>query len=177
MPYLLTEKLSDTVIVYLIIKKLAADWTEWDAYEQGIIDENGEKIKKPTSFKERQAWTALDRYVWNTKRILQKFIGQSRFARYATAAYLLKDHIKPIYNVILESEEAAVSLLELTVTKQKEIYGLLKIIEHSLKEAKLILSENKYNEENMISTCGNIVEESYDNDTLILLFDLEREDT
>lgn len=91
MSYLLTEKLANTIIIYLIIKKLSTPFKEWDAYELGIIDEDGKKIKEPITFKERDAWTVFDRFVANLKKVMSKFVGKSRFAAVATAAFLLKD--------------------------------------------------------------------------------------
>lgn len=91
MSYLLTEKLANTIIIYLIIKKLSTPFSEWDAYELGIIDENGNKLKEPITFKERDAWTVFDRFVANLKRIMSKFVGSSKFAAIATTAFLLKD--------------------------------------------------------------------------------------
>ena len=125
MSYLLTESLADTVIVYLIIKKLSTPFEEWEAYKEGIIDRNGKKIKEPKTFKERKAWTFFDRFIANLKRIMQKFVGKSRFAAIATAAVLLKDNFTPIAGPLLTEENAE----ELTSANQLEIKRVLNTLD------------------------------------------------
>lgn len=117
MSYLLTESLADTVIVYLIIKKLAMPFEEWDAYKEGIIDHNGKKIKEPKTFKERKTWTFFDRFIANLKRIMQKFVGKSKFAAIATAVVLLKDSLVPVVGDLITEENTE----HLTGAKQLDI--------------------------------------------------------
>ena len=87
------SKLIDTYTVYKIIKKLTTDWEDTEAYKYGIIDKNGKvlrKFKTLDTFKEKDAYTVLDRFIFNLKRLLQKVPGgRSKFATYAAAAILL----------------------------------------------------------------------------------------
>jgi len=102
MKYLYTESLANTVVLYLLIKKLQAPFDTWEAFKLGIIDKDGKKIKEPKSFKERESWTMFDKFVANLKKILRKFVGPSRFAAIATAALLLRDSKEICNNLILE---------------------------------------------------------------------------
>lgn len=123
MSYLLTESLADTVMVYLIIKKLSTPFEKWDAYKAGIIDKDGKKLKQPITFKERNAWTFFDRFIANLKKIMQKFVGKSKFAAIATAAVMLKDSISPIVGDVLISESQLAE--DLTVAKQLQIHRVI----------------------------------------------------
>ena len=123
MKYLITEGLADTVMVYLIIKKLSKPFKEWDAYKEGLIDENGKKLKTAITFKERKAWTVFDRFIANLKKIMSKFVGKSRFAAIATSVYLLKDSQKILVNnnLLMEATEDS----ELTANLQLKIKKLM----------------------------------------------------
>lgn len=108
--YLLTESLIGSVSIYMITKRLMTDFKDWDAYKLGIIDSNGNKLKAPVTFQERQSWDILTRFCCNIKKIATKFMGKSKFAAYFTAAYLLKDSIN--YYVKYNHERLDETLLE-----------------------------------------------------------------
>jgi len=132
---ILSESLTDTYIVYLIVKKLLKPWKEWDAYKLGIIDENGNKIKKPKTPEEKKAWTILDRLIWKVKRLLEKFVGKNKLIQYFAIAYLLKEDFK----VIARANSKYLQLLEETIKNENPqvilySYKLLKEIEPILKE-------------------------------------------
>jgi len=120
MKCLLDESLADTVMVYLIIKKLSKPFKEWDAYKLGLIDQDGKKQKEAITFTERKAWTVFDRFIANLKKIMSKFVGKSRFAAIATAAFLLKDgKYLTQKDLILESD------IDLDIHTQLEIKKLM----------------------------------------------------
>jgi len=87
------SRLVDTYTVYKMINKLVTPWKETDAYKLGIIDKRGKVLKKYKNLetvKEKDAYTVLDRFVFNLKRILEKMPGgKSKSASYAAAAVLL----------------------------------------------------------------------------------------
>lgn len=123
--YLLTENLTSTISVYLILKRLMLPWEDWGAYKLGIIDKNGKKLKHPISSKERNVWDILDRFCWNLKKITDKFIGNSKLAHNFVAAMLLRDSLNDyikINQIRLNENE----LSDMTYTKQNIIYELIK---------------------------------------------------
>lgn len=127
MNYILNEGLADTVMVYLIIKKLSTPFKEWPAYDLGLIDDRGNKTKEAISFKERKTWTAFDRFIANLKKILTKFAGPSRFAAVVTSAFLLRDSQKTLLkkNLLLESNTE----IELTAIDQLKIKRLMDVLQ------------------------------------------------
>lgn len=127
MAYLLTESLSDLVIVYLITKRLTTPYEEWDAFKVGVIDRDGNKVKEPMSSAEKSAWTILDVMVWNMKRILGKYVNQSALARYFTAAMLLKDHWAPyVYQNALNEAPLPKELESLNTEKQLTVLRVVR---------------------------------------------------
>lgn len=87
------SRIIDTYTVYKIIKKLTTDWEDTEAFKLGIIDDDGKVLRKYKTLdtnKEKEAYTVLDRFVFNMKRLLQKLPGgRSKFGSYAAAALLL----------------------------------------------------------------------------------------
>lgn len=124
--YLLTESLIGGISVYMILRKLMTDFSEWDAYKLGIIDKNGKKLKHPVSSKEREAWDILTRFCWNIKKISMKFIGKSKFAQYFTAAYLLKDSLSLFYIEKNKEKLNETLLSDITYSKQLTIQNFIK---------------------------------------------------
>jgi hypothetical protein len=83
----------DLVLVYQFIKRLTTPFNKTEAYELGLIDEKGKKLKKAESSEEKKALGYFDRLVFNVKRLLEKLPGgQSRIASYGAALWLIKEH-------------------------------------------------------------------------------------
>jgi hypothetical protein len=98
----------DLFLVYHFIKRLATPFNEWKAYEQGIIDEKGNILKKTKELRtvaERDAWGKFDLMILKLKRLLEKVPGgSSRIASYAAALYLIKEHSNIDAETITEEE-------------------------------------------------------------------------
>ena len=88
----------DLFVTYRFLKLLVTPWEKQEAYKQGIIDKNGKALKKARDLgleSERNAFTLLNRLVFNCKRIMQKIpLVRSQLGTYATALFLLKAHYK-----------------------------------------------------------------------------------
>jgi hypothetical protein len=88
----------DLFVTYRFLKLLVTPWNKQEAYKQGIIDKNGEAIKKARDLEteaERESFTLLHRLVFNCKRIMGKIpFVRSQLGTYATALFLLKEHYK-----------------------------------------------------------------------------------
>lgn len=105
-------QITDTVIVYQILRKLATPFIQMPAYHMGIIDEHGDFLKKVSTLTtaEKETVTTLDILVINLKRILGKLPGgASRLASIAAALYLIRAHGKVnesnIVNTLFTLEE------------------------------------------------------------------------
>jgi len=94
----------DLFVAYRFLRILTTPWNEQDAYQHGIIDDNGKLLRKANELKteeEKKSFTLLHRLVFNLKRILNKIpLVRSKLGTYATALFLLKQ------SVITDDEEA-----------------------------------------------------------------------
>lgn len=85
----------DIYIAYKFIQILTTPWDETDAYELGIVDENGNVLKKSKELKtseEKKAYTIFHRLIFNLKRLLNKFpLGKSKMASFSAALFLIKE--------------------------------------------------------------------------------------
>jgi hypothetical protein len=126
--YLLTESLIGSVAIYMILRRVMTDFSDWDAHKLGIIDKDGKKLRHPVSSKEREAWDILTRFCWNIKKISTKFIGKSKFATYFSAAYLLADSINLFYIENNKEKLNETLLRDISYTKQLYLHNALKQI-------------------------------------------------
>jgi len=94
----LLTRAGDLVYTFRFLKLLVTPFKETNAYKNGIIDENGNRIKskKNLTSDEKSTYTPFHRLVFNIKKILELAPGgKSRIASYAAALFLLKEK----YNV------------------------------------------------------------------------------
>ena len=84
-----TTRAADMVYVVRFVKLLLLPWDQWDAYDLGLIDKNGRRIKKNKmdSMEKKSAYTPFIRLVANIKRL----IGRSKLLNIAGIAWLLKE--------------------------------------------------------------------------------------
>ena len=78
----------DTLITYRILKLMVTPWERQEAFKRGIIDKNGNVLKKRKELKDtkdKKAYTILHRFVFNIKRILKRVGLGSRFGSFAAA--------------------------------------------------------------------------------------------
>ena len=81
----------DIFVLYKIIKALVTPFDETPAFELGLIDKNGKKLKKASTKEEKKAMQFFDRFVFNLKRIMHKVGLKSKFGTLAGALFLLKE--------------------------------------------------------------------------------------
>ena len=94
----------DLFVTYRFLKLLTTPFEKQDAYRLGIIDEKGNRIKKPNSTKPevelattelKNSYTILHKLVFNIKKIFAKVPGlRTKVGTYAAALFLLKDTFK-----------------------------------------------------------------------------------
>ena len=90
----LLKKAADTVYAFRFIRMLVLDWKDWDAYKEGIIDENGKRVKsvKIDNLEKSSSWTPFIRLCANVKRLLSKVPGGgTKLGSFAAALFLIKE--------------------------------------------------------------------------------------
>lgn len=87
------KKAGDLVYTFRFLKLLTTSFKDTKAYELGLVDEDGKKLKKATTAEEKDAYTPFIRLVFNIKRLMGKAPGgSSKLASYAAALYLIKEN-------------------------------------------------------------------------------------
>lgn len=117
------KRTADAVYTYRFIKTLALDWDKTKAFQLGLIDRNGKRLKSPETPLEKNALTFFHRVVFNIKRIFNLVPGgiARRITSFVAALRLLReetdmsegeiiDIIEKVYgvdvkNVLTESSE------------------------------------------------------------------------
>jgi len=75
------------------LRLLTTKWEKTEAFKLGIIDKNGNKLKKPETAEEKSAYNLFHKLVYNIKRLINKIpLGKSTIASYAAALFLIKEH-------------------------------------------------------------------------------------
>jgi hypothetical protein len=86
--------LVDSVLAYQFIKRFVKPYEEWPAFKAGIIDKDGNIIKKrdELSSDDQKIFGNYDRIILNLRKILAKIPGgKSRLGLWAATALLLKE--------------------------------------------------------------------------------------
>lgn len=85
-------KLTDNIIAAKLIKMLVVPFEEMDAFKIGIIDGDGNKLRKPSTMEDERAYNLLTRLVINLKRIfLSRNTNRISLSDVRHAAFLLKE--------------------------------------------------------------------------------------
>lgn len=87
--------------------KLSRSFEKWDAFELGLIDKDGELIKRPKTKEEKDSLDTFDNLIRKVKRLLLKYIPGKNLFSFIISAYLLKQEgiINGNNNVIDEINE------------------------------------------------------------------------
>jgi len=64
------KRAGDLVYTFRFLKLLVTDFKDTKAFELGLIDEKGKKLKKPVSADERDVYTPFHRLVFNIKKLI-----------------------------------------------------------------------------------------------------------
>lgn len=85
----------DLYLVYQFLRRLTTPFEEWDAYKLGIIDREGNILKKRDERKspaEKDAFGTFDLMILKLKKLLEKIPGgQSKLASYTAALWLIRE--------------------------------------------------------------------------------------
>lgn len=109
------KRTADAIYTYRFIKTLVLDWNRTKAFQLGLIDDKGKRLRSPETTEEKNALTFFHRVVFNVKRLFNLVPGGivRRLSTFAAALRLLKeatdlpeDEIIPIlekvYNIKFE---------------------------------------------------------------------------
>ena len=104
----MANRVVDLLITYRIVKLMATDFKNQEAFKYGIIDANGKQLRKNRDLNteaEKDSYTVLHRFVFNLKRLLAKFGLKSSISNFAVAlAFILKENKELIkHKSLLES--------------------------------------------------------------------------
>ena len=94
----------DLFVTYRFLKLLTTPFEKQEAFKLGIIDKDGNRIRKPnssqvevelTTSQLKNSYTILHKLVFNIKKIFSKLpILKTKIGTYAAALFLLKDTFK-----------------------------------------------------------------------------------
>ena len=88
------KRAADIAYTFRFIRMMVMDWKDWDAYKEGVIDENGKRnrnVKLDTDEK-KSSYTPFIRLAANIKRLVAKLPGGgSKLGSFASALYLIKE--------------------------------------------------------------------------------------
>jgi len=97
---------ANVYFAYKFLRILTQKWEDMDAFKYGIIDKNGNVLKKARDLKtpeEKESYTVFNRLVFNIKRLLEKIPGGgSTIGSYAAALYLLKENANVTDDELIE---------------------------------------------------------------------------
>ena len=136
----------DLLIAYRVIKMLVTPFDKQPAFKYGIIDKDGNVLKKYktiTGSQEKRSYTVLHRFVFNLKRILSKVGIRGKLGSFAVAAALLLRENKR-YAIHKETIESAV----ITYLKENNLY------EEILNESREI--PEVYTDDKLFCTCFGV---------------------
>jgi len=128
------NRLVNAFVIYKFLKLLVLPFEKTEAYKLGIIDKDGNYLKKQGDLKtsqEKLASNIFTRLVWNIKKILEKIpFGKTKIASLATALYLIREESEKIGadgEIIQEaflshiSEEYDINIREEVLEEQRKI--------------------------------------------------------
>lgn len=102
------SRLTDFAYALRIVTLLCTPWKEQAAYKQGIIDDEGNLLKRTRDLKtseEKDAFTYLHRMVFNMKRALEKVpFGKTWTAAATASLVLLKEGLKQEGVILTEDQ-------------------------------------------------------------------------
>ena len=120
------SRLIDNLVAYRILTMLIKPFDDTQAYKLGIIDAKGKNLRKSSTLKtsaEKDAYTYLNRLVFNMKKIINRLPGgESKLKSLVAALFLVKEYyqnnerstslMEERYNKLLEMLENNVYLVE-----------------------------------------------------------------
>ena len=89
------SRIVDNLIAYKVLKMLVTNFTDTEAFKLGIIDAKGKNLRKANTLQtseEKDAYTFLNRLVFNMKKIINKLPGgENKTKSLVAALWLVKE--------------------------------------------------------------------------------------
>jgi hypothetical protein len=89
------SRIIDNLIAYKVLKMLVTNFTDTEAFKLGIIDAKGKNLRKANTLsttEEKDAYTFLNRLVFNMKKIINKLPGgENKTKSLVAALWLVKE--------------------------------------------------------------------------------------
>lgn len=114
----------DIFLLYSFIKRLATPFVSWKAFEQGLIDQQGNILipRKEMTPEQKGVFGLFDLLILNLKKLLAKLPGgSSQIATFAAALWLLKESDNE------PSEEEIEGILQRMVVEHEQLTEALQI--------------------------------------------------
>ena len=112
------SQLIDNAIALKVLHMLVTNFTDTTAFKLGIIDAKGKNLIKSSQFKtqeQRDAYDYLTRLVFNLKKLINKFGGESRLKSIAAALWLIQENVRVGKRSTIHLEEQFKHLMESNV--------------------------------------------------------------
>jgi len=118
----MTAPVVDLYLIYSFLERLATPFDKTRAFKLGLIDENGERLKKAKTPEEKAAMGYFDRLVFNLKRLLAKVPGgSSQIATFAAALMLLREEDARLDNEAFLLQEFHKTLIDIDMDLYEEV--------------------------------------------------------
>jgi hypothetical protein len=134
---------TDIYLTYRFIRALVTPFNKTKAFELGIIDADGNPLKKKRDLKtteEKTAYTIYDRLVFKLKRLLGKIPGgKTRLASFAAALWLIKEQVCQNEEQAYVIEEEVMKHLKL---EQSDFDALMESAPAELATGRYVITEN-----------------------------------
>lgn len=137
------SKVIDNLIAFRIIYMLVTPFDQTDAFKYGIIDKDGNALKKTKDLKtsdEKESYNQLTKLVFSLKRILGKLPGgKTKLASIVAAYWLVKEAHKNKKTVTQQQLEEAIDLIEnnriTLVEEELDVMNTIQLIEDGIANA------------------------------------------
>ena len=147
---------TDLFLVYQFVRRLATPFSEWKAFEQDIIDADGNILKSRKTLRtreEKNAFGVFDVMILNIKKMLEKIPGgKTKLASYAAALYLIRE-----WNHFSSDSLLIESISDNDIKKTVNLFFIDKsnynILENYVNH-KMHISENKFDEDAPANSVG-----------------------
>lgn len=146
---LVEGQIFDLIYLYQFIKRLVTPFNKTEAFKLGIIDKNGNVLRKRselTTSDEKNAYTLYDTLIFNLKKLLGKIPGgKSVLGSFVAGLLLLKEEKNVEFQLLQEDDstilEHQYKILMEEVMKGEEYSEHIRAVRHQLNEDKRLEQE------------------------------------